>query len=121
MDGFPITKKELTDMMQVQLKADEQQEFLNKHGHIEGICQKLKTNSKTGLSSSNNADLEARVTQYGRNEIPPKPPKSFWFLMWEALQDTTLIILIVCAVISLVLSFYHDSSALPDEEIAQTS
>jgi P-type Ca2+ transporter type 2B len=120
MDEFPITKKELTDMMQVQLKPDEQQEYLNKHGHIEGICQKLKTNSKTGLSSSNKADLDARVAQYGRNEIPPKPPKTFLFLMWEALQDTTLIILIVCAVISLVLSFYHEST-IPDEEIAQTS
>ena len=27
--------------------------------------------------------------------------------MWEAVQDTTLIILLICAVISLGLSFYH--------------
>ena len=44
---------------------------------------------------------------FGSNVIPPKPPKPFLQLVWEALQDVTLIILIVAAVISLGLSFYH--------------
>jgi len=43
---------------------------------------------------------------FGSNVIPPKPPKPFWRLVWEALQDITLIILIVAAFISLGLSFY---------------
>lgn len=107
---YPIEIKELTDMMQVQLKTDEQQEFLNRHGHIEGLCRKLGTNSQTGLSSNNKTDLSARAAQFGRNEIPPKPPKSFFYLMFEAVQDTTLIILIISAIISLALSFYHDDS-----------
>jgi Ca2+ transporting ATPase len=117
---FPIEIKELTDLMQVQLKPDEQQEFLNKHGHMEGLCKKLQVNPQVGLSSSNKADLNARAAQFGLNEIPPKAPKSFLFLMWEALQDTTLIILIVSAVISLALSFYHDDSKKQDEEFVQT-
>lgn len=107
---FAMELKDLTEMMQVQLKPDEQQEFLNKHGHIEGLCHKLGTNAQTGLSYHNKADLSARAAQYGRNEIPPKPPKSFFYLMFEAVQDTTLIILIISAVISLALSFYHDDS-----------
>lgn len=39
--------------------------------------------------------------------IPPKPPKTFLQLVWEALQDVTLIILEVAALVSLGLSFYH--------------
>jgi len=39
--------------------------------------------------------------------IPPKPPKTFLQLVWEALQDVTLIILEVAALVSLGLSFYQ--------------
>lgn len=35
-------------MMQVQLKPSEQQDYLNKHGHFEGLAKKLKTNLTTG-------------------------------------------------------------------------
>ena len=35
--------------------------------------------------------------------IPPKPPKTFLQLMWEAVQDVTLIILQVAAIVSLIL------------------
>ena len=41
---FPIEIRELTEMMQVQLKQDEQLEILNKHGHFEGLAKKLGTN-----------------------------------------------------------------------------
>jgi len=56
--------------------------------------------------SGNTADITERVDVFGSNVIPPKPPKTFLRLCWEAVQDTTLIILIVAAVISLGLSFY---------------
>lgn len=58
-----------------------------------------------GLSGSP-ADLEDRIKCFGSNIIPPKPPKTFFQLVWEALQDVTLIILLVAALISLGLSFY---------------
>lgn len=45
--------------------------------------------------------------------IPPKPPKTFLQLVWEALQDVTLIILEVAALVSLGLSFYQPAD---DEE-----
>ena len=46
-------------------------------------------------------DLDLRRQVYGANIIPPKPPKTFWMLMWEAVQDVTLIILMVAAIVSL--------------------
>ena len=48
MAKFPIQIKELTDMMQVQLKPHEQQEYLNKHGHFEGLAKKLGTDLNKG-------------------------------------------------------------------------
>lgn len=59
-----------------------------------------------GLSGSA-ADIEHRRETFGSNTIPPKPPKTFLQLVWEALQDVTLIILEVAALVSLVLSFYN--------------
>ncbi|XP_066528077.1 plasma membrane calcium-transporting ATPase 2 isoform X9 [Hoplias malabaricus] len=53
------------------------------------------------------ADLDKRKDVYGQNLIPPKKPKTFLQLVWEALQDVTLIILEIAAMISLGLSFYQ--------------
>ena len=120
---FPIEIKELTDLMQVQLKQSEQQEFLNAHGKVEGLIKKLKTSPVNGLNSADKKDLQDRANQFGRNEIPPKPPKSFLYLMWEAIQDTTLIILLFSAAISLILSFFHfeDTNKAIGEEYIQKS
>lgn len=65
-----------------------------------------------GLSGSN-SDIDHRREVFGSNTIPPKPPKTFLQLVWEALQDVTLIILEVAALVSLGLSFYQpqDSDA----------
>ena len=57
-----------------------------------------------GLSGSE-SDLGHRREVFGSNVIPPKPPKTFLELVWEALQDITLIILIAAAAISLGLAF----------------
>ncbi|OWR47137.1 plasma membrane calcium ATPase, partial [Danaus plexippus plexippus] len=59
--------------------------------------------------SGSKADLQHRREVFGSNLIPPKPPKTFLTLVWEALQDVTLIILEVAAVVSLGLSFYKPS------------
>lgn len=52
-------------------------------------------------------DIDHRRETFGSNTIPPKPPKTFLQLVWEALQDMTLIILEIAALVSLALSFYH--------------
>lgn len=67
---------------------------------------------RLGLSGSQ-VDLDHRRETFGSNSIPPKPPKTFLQLVWEALQDITLIILEVAAIVSLGLSFYQPP---PDEE-----
>lgn len=77
--------------------------------------------SFSGLSG-NPADLEKRKQVFGQNLIPPKKPKTFLELVWEALQDVTLIILEIAAIISLVLSFYRPPGEENEREyLEQTS
>lgn len=74
--------------------------------------------SFSGLSG-NPADLEKRKQVFGQNLIPPKKPKTFLELVWEALQDVTLIILEIAAIISLVLSFYRPPGEENERECAE--
>ncbi|KAM3844691.1 plasma membrane calcium-transporting ATPase 2 isoform 3-T3 [Vipera latastei] len=76
------------------------------YGDTEGLCRHLKTSPIEGLPGTT-ADLDKRRLIFGKNFIPPKKPKTFIQLVWEALQDVTLIILEIAAIISLGLSFYH--------------
>ncbi|KHJ85587.1 cation transporter/ATPase [Oesophagostomum dentatum] len=75
------------------------------YGDVEGLCAKLKTDPINGLPNDHH-QLSHRQHVFGKNEIPPAPSKSFFRLAWEALQDITLIILLVAALVSLGLSFY---------------
>uniref|UniRef100_A0A668VX64 Calcium-transporting ATPase n=1 Tax=Oreochromis aureus TaxID=47969 RepID=A0A668VX64_OREAU len=76
------------------------------YGGVEGLCKRLKTSPTEGLAGAQ-TDLDKRKEIFGKNLIPPKKPKTFLQLVWEALQDVTLIILEIAALISLGLSFYH--------------
>ena len=62
-----------------------------------------------------------RIKSFGKNEIPPKPPKSFLRLAFDACQDTTLVMLIICSVISIGVSFYHPDEEVLDEEYRLSS
>ncbi|GAB6019398.1 Plasma membrane calcium-transporting ATPase 3, variant 3 [Chamberlinius hualienensis] len=87
----------------------------NEFGGIQEICRLVYTSPNEGLSGSA-ADLEHRREEFGSNTIPPKPPKTFLQLIWEALQDVTLIILQVAAVVSLGLSFYQSQQEIIVDE-----
>ncbi|XP_007575021.1 plasma membrane calcium-transporting ATPase 1-like isoform X3 [Poecilia formosa] len=105
-DGdFGISMQELKGLMELR-SAEAVGKIQDGHGDVQNICRKLKTSPIEGLSG-NPADLEKRHAAFGKNFIPPKKPKTFLQLVWEALQDVTLIILEIAAIISLGLSFYH--------------
>ncbi|KAL7726666.1 hypothetical protein ACLKA6_017707 [Drosophila palustris] len=121
IDGRPaqygISLKQLRELMEVRGREGVQK--ISEFGGIHEICKKLYTSPNEGLSGSK-ADEEHRRETFGSNVIPPKPPKTFLTLVWEALQDVTLIILEVAALVSLGLSFYkpadEDAPLLQDEE-----
>lgn len=105
---YRISLKELRELMEHRGREGIQR--IQDFGGIESIMEKLYTSADKGLSG-NKADSDHRRETFGSNVIPPKPPKTFIQLVCEAVQDITLIILIVAALVSLVLSFYK-----PEEE-----
>nr|XP_046235348.1 plasma membrane calcium-transporting ATPase 1a isoform X2 [Scatophagus argus] len=109
-DGeFGCTLKELRSLMELR-GAEALSKIGESYGDVQGLCNRLKTSPVDGLSGQP-ADIEKRKTVFGQNFIPPKKPKTFLQLVWEALQDVTLIILEVAAIVSLGLSFYNPSGA----------
>ncbi len=68
-----------------------------------------------GLSGDEN-DLSTRKDAFGRNEIPPNPPKSFFYLMLNALQNVGIIKILVFAIILFVLSFYSQNGETFEDE-----
>ncbi|KAM6986837.1 plasma membrane calcium-transporting ATPase 1 isoform 4-T5 [Aplochiton taeniatus] len=109
-DGdFGCSLKELRSLMELR-GAEALNKIGETYGDVPGLCSRLKTSPVDGLNGQP-TDLEKRVSVYGANLIPPKKPKTFLQLVWEALQDVTLIILEVAAIISLGLSFYSPPDA----------
>ncbi|XP_062315480.1 plasma membrane calcium-transporting ATPase 3-like isoform X5 [Osmerus eperlanus] len=102
---FGATLEDLRTLMELR-GAEAIQKIQENYTDTESLCQRLKTSPADGLSD-NPADLEKRMQVFGQNFIPPKKPKTFLQLVWEALQDVTLIILEIAAIISLGLSFYQ--------------
>nr|XP_034836749.1 plasma membrane calcium-transporting ATPase 3 isoform X4 [Maniola hyperantus] len=103
---YGVTLRQLRELMET--RGAEGMAKINALGGPQELCKKLYTSPTDGLSGTR-ADLQHRREVFGSNLIPPKPPKTFLTLVWEALQDVTLIILEVAAVVSLGLSFYKPS------------
>ncbi|MGA7933683.1 MAG: HAD-IC family P-type ATPase, partial [Kovacikia sp.] len=69
----------------------------------------LETNLDSGLGS---AEAIRRLEKYGPNELRERPPKSPWLMLWEQLIATTVVVLIVAAVISAILGDFKDAAAI---------
>ncbi|GJY21614.1 putative calcium-transporting ATPase 11, plasma membrane-type protein isoform X1 [Tanacetum coccineum] len=67
------------------------------HGGLQGLARKIKVSLRDGVLSG---DLSKRQQIFGCNRFVEKPSRPLWMFVWDALQDMTLIILMVCAVIS---------------------
>lgn len=92
---YGITLQQLSDLM----------EFGNEHKIYDWqsdgkLLRALQVNQTEGVRSS---DVAERVRNFGSNKLPEKRAKTLWEFIWEALQDLTLIILMISGVVSLVL------------------
>ncbi|XP_035520536.1 plasma membrane calcium-transporting ATPase 1-like [Morone saxatilis] len=106
---FGCSLQELRSLMELR-GAESLIKIQECYGDVNGLCARLRTSPVQGLDG-NSEDIDRRKQEFGQNLIPPKKPKTFVQLVWEALQDVTLIILEVAAVISLGLSFYSPPHA----------
>jgi len=94
--GFQICADELGSIVE-----GHDSKKLITHGGVDGIAEKLVTSKMDGLSTADDS-IKRRQEIYGVNKFTESEVRSFWVFVWEALQDTTLIILAVCAFVSLV-------------------
>ncbi|KAG6492714.1 calcium-transporting ATPase 10, plasma membrane-type-like isoform X2 [Zingiber officinale] len=94
--GFQICANELGSIVE-----SHDVKKLKMHGGVDGIANKLSTSLSNGLTTANER-LKRRQEIYGINKFTESMVQSFWVFVWEALQDTTLIILAVCAFVSLI-------------------
>ncbi|XP_016850766.1 plasma membrane calcium-transporting ATPase 1 [Anolis carolinensis] len=104
-EDFKITLTELRTLMEYR-KKEAVKKIKEQYGDTWEICRRLHTSPSIGISASQ-AEIDVRRAVFGINFIPPKKPLTFLQLVWEALQDTTLCILEIAAVVSLGLSFYN--------------
>jgi Ca2+-transporting ATPase len=90
-----VSDKQLARMLE-----QEDTTALEKLGGPEGVAKALKVDPKKGIPDDD-SDIKSRQQIFGSNTYPEKPTKGFLLFVWEALQDVTLIVLMVCACISL--------------------
>ncbi|KAL6839192.1 hypothetical protein ACP4OV_030864 [Aristida adscensionis] len=93
-EGFCISPDELAAITSIRGDST----IFKIHGGIEGISRKIKASLEDGVSET---EIATRQKLYGSNKHAEKPPRSFWMFVWDALHDLTLIILVVCAMVSL--------------------
>ncbi|KAK9053647.1 hypothetical protein SSX86_024721 [Deinandra increscens subsp. villosa] len=115
MDGMPCIKSELvmqiiiqkiqrfptSTIIQIKLASMVQNYsmlILRGLGGVNGVAEAVEVNIDEGVKST---ELTTRQEAYGVNKYTEKPSKSFFMFVWDALHDLTLIILIVCAVVSI--------------------
>mmetsp|Transcript_11369 Transcript_11369/g.19422 ORF Transcript_11369/g.19422 Transcript_11369/m.19422 type:complete len:1208 (+) Transcript_11369:235-3858(+) len=95
-NGFGITQQQLIDLLELPHEIERIVEV----GGPKRVAKCLHVNTDVGLPEDPTKQ-EAYVLAFGRNVIKEQPAKPFWEYCYEATQDPTLILLVVCAAAAL--------------------
>jgi magnesium-transporting ATPase (P-type) len=94
----------LLDSLNVSQARKENKQALDSLGGVEVLMNKLGTNPETGLTSE---AVQRMREMFGRNAFPESPMNGFFQLFFEALQDSTLLILIGASIVSLAIGIWE--------------
>lgn len=101
--------QEVLDSINVSQAKQENLGRLNTMGGIQGLASKLgvvkQISELTGLSTSDVIDMR---TKFGDNKFPDSPMESFLSIFFGSFEDTTLLILLCSAAVSLGVNTYQD-------------
>ena len=103
---FNLNFKDLNDLVENKSYAS----LKNNYKGLAGLSHSLKSDLSTGLSDDkddNDGLLNDRVKLFGRNVLPKRKTKNLFQLMWLAMEDKILQLLIVAALVSLALGIYQ--------------
>ena len=109
---FSLDVTEIKELNDIQNTYEDIQSKLCKYGGPKGLVSKLKVDPLRGLSNEDKQDLASRQEEYGRNEVLEKSPKRFIDFILDHVQDKRILILLMCAIICLSLSFMHSKDLL---------
>jgi len=76
--------------------------YFEEQGGIENLLNKLDTDKKNGISSTEN-----REEYFGSNKIFIKPLPTFCSFVEEAISDKMIIILIISSLIEICISIFN--------------
>ncbi|GJN16780.1 hypothetical protein PR202_gb03801 [Eleusine coracana subsp. coracana] len=90
--GFSISSEELASVVR-----GHDSKSLRLHKGVDGVARKVNVSLADGVKSD---DAGVRAEVYGLNQYAEKPARTFWMFLWDASQDMTLMLLALCALIS---------------------
>jgi hypothetical protein len=90
--AFAMNVDRLLELMESKDKI-----HLDELGGVDGLSKSLGSDMSKGLTATTEQDLNDRRKQYGENILQRKPPPSVLEMFKEAIQDTTLVILMMAA------------------------
>ncbi|WRX09283.1 Cation-transporting P-type ATPase [Theobroma cacao] len=73
---------------------------LSQVGGVEGVAAALGTNPENGIGDDDQ-EVKKRQEMFGTNTYHKPPPKGLLYFVLDAFKDTTILILLVCAALSL--------------------
>ncbi|WMV47821.1 hypothetical protein MTR67_041206 [Solanum verrucosum] len=82
------------------LVKDKNLDKLANIGGVQGVAASLKSDTTNGLSGDSE-DVARRHEAFGSNTYRKASTKSFFVFVWESFKDPTIIILLLCAALSL--------------------
>ncbi len=87
-----LTLEKLLELMESKNPRD-----VESLGGVTGIAQKLGSDVQGGLRQASKENLDSIRNKFGENKVERKPPPTLVELFVEAMQDTTIIILLFAA------------------------
>ena len=87
----------------LEIMESKEKRLVDEVGGLKVIAHNLGSDLENGLQMISEHDLDQRKEKYGANTMERKAPPSIFELFMEAMKDTTIIVLLIAAVISITI------------------
>ena len=98
-------QQSVLDSLNVDQAREENRENLTSLGGVQGLAKLIGVDLQAGLSEK---QVLLQRENFGTNEFPESPMDSYFSLLFNALTDTTLLILIAAATVSLIIGVIEE-------------
>ena len=98
-----LIRQTFENMQATDVKAVVIPNFEKNFGGVDGLLSKVDIDKNIGVRST---QIDLRRKTFGVNKVEEEPQEPLWKLMWDALQDPTLIFLCAAACFSLIIAIF---------------